>query len=111
VHEVTSDVAFRERLTKAVHDVNVALEAEHQVQITQLVDLERYTLNDTASALSVYTLDDISAAVRARPGRLRALRVLHRKSVLYGALVWARAALDRQERCSGAGSPGPSSPS
>ena len=32
--------------------------------------------------------------VRARPGRLSALSVLHRKSVLYGAFVWARLALN-----------------
>jgi hypothetical protein len=31
-------------------------------------------------------------AVRARPGRLRALSVPHRKSVPYGAFVWARRA-------------------
>jgi glutamate synthase (NADPH/NADH) len=28
--------------------------------------------------------------VRARPGRLSALRVSHSKSLLYGAFVWAR---------------------
>jgi hypothetical protein len=35
-------------------------------------------------------------AVRARPGRLSALRVLHSKSFLYGAFVWARRVLSRQ---------------
>jgi hypothetical protein len=32
------------------------------------------------------------------PGRLSAIRVLHRKSVLYGAFVWARGALKHQKR-------------
>jgi hypothetical protein len=39
--------------------------------------------------------------VRARPGRfsgLRTLRVCHSKSILYGALVWVRGALNRQTR-------------
>jgi hypothetical protein len=35
--------------------------------------------------------------VRARPGRLSALRVFHSKSVLYGAFVWARMPLNRQK--------------
>jgi hypothetical protein len=35
--------------------------------------------------------------VRARPGRLGALSVSHSKSVLYGAFVWARGALNRRK--------------
>ena len=34
------------------------------------------------------------SSVRARPGRLRALRVSHGESVLYGGFVWARRALN-----------------
>ena len=36
--------------------------------------------------------------VRARPGRLRGLSVSHRKSVFYGAFVWARGALNSERR-------------
>ena len=36
--------------------------------------------------------------VRARPGRLSALRVFHNKSGLYGAFVKARRALNSQKR-------------
>ena len=32
-----------------------------------------------------------------RPGRLSALRVFHTKSILYGAFVWARRALNRKK--------------
>jgi hypothetical protein len=32
--------------------------------------------------------------VRAHPGRFSVLRVSHRKSVLYGAFVWARRAVN-----------------
>ena len=35
-----------------------------------------------------------SSTVRARPGRLSALSVSPSKSVLYGAFVWARRALN-----------------
>jgi hypothetical protein len=37
-------------------------------------------------------------AVRARPGRSSALSISHSKSVLYGAFVWARGALNRRKR-------------
>jgi hypothetical protein len=37
-------------------------------------------------------------AVRARPGRLSALRVSHRKLGLYGVFVWARRALNCRKR-------------
>jgi hypothetical protein len=37
-------------------------------------------------------------AVRARPGRLSALSVLHSKLVLYGGFVWARRLLNIQKR-------------
>jgi hypothetical protein len=36
--------------------------------------------------------------VRARPGQLIALSVSHSKSVLYGILLWARAALNSPKR-------------
>ena len=39
-----------------------------------------------------------STSRRARLGRLSALRVFHSKSVLYGAFVWARRALNIQKR-------------
>jgi hypothetical protein len=39
-----------------------------------------------------------SITVRARPQRLRALSVSHCKSVLYGAFVWARQALNIPKR-------------
>jgi hypothetical protein len=38
------------------------------------------------------------ATVRARSGRLRSLRVLHRKSGLYGVFVWARKELNGLKR-------------
>ena len=38
------------------------------------------------------------STVRARPWRSRALSVLRRESVLYGAFVWARRALSSQKR-------------
>ena len=38
------------------------------------------------------------ATVRARQGRLSGLIVLHSKSVLCGAFVWARRALNSQKR-------------
>jgi hypothetical protein len=37
-------------------------------------------------------------SVRACPGRLSALCIFHRKSVLYGAFVWARRALNGKKR-------------
>jgi hypothetical protein len=37
-------------------------------------------------------------AVRARPGRLSALSVSHSKSVLFGAFVWVRGALNHRKR-------------
>jgi hypothetical protein len=41
------------------------------------------------------TIDtSIFDSVRARPGRLSALSVSHSKSLLYGAFVWARRALN-----------------
>ena len=36
-------------------------------------------------------------SVRARPGRLSALSGFYSESVLYGAFVWARGALNRQK--------------
>ena len=41
---------------------------------------------------------DSITTVRAAQGRLSALSVFHRKSVLYGASVWARRALNSQKR-------------
>jgi hypothetical protein len=38
------------------------------------------------------------SAVRAHPGRSSALRIFNSKSVLYGAFVWARRALNRPKR-------------
>ena len=38
------------------------------------------------------------SSVRALPGRLSDLSVSHSKSILYGALVWARRALNRPKR-------------
>jgi hypothetical protein len=37
---------------------------------------------------------NFTTTVRARPGRLSALSVLHSKSSFYGAFVWARRALN-----------------
>ena len=37
-------------------------------------------------------------AVRARPGQLRALSILHSESFSYGAFVWARRALNSPKR-------------
>jgi hypothetical protein len=44
------------------------------------------------------TVEEFVASVRARPGRLSALSVFHSKSFLYGAVVWARRALNSQKR-------------
>jgi hypothetical protein len=52
--------------------------------------------------LKVATTDGLQSAlhnpVRAARGRLSALSISHRKSVLYGASVWARRALNGQKR-------------
>jgi hypothetical protein len=40
----------------------------------------------------------IALTVRAHPGRLNGFGVLRSKSVLYGAFVWARRALNHQKR-------------
>ena len=42
---------------------------------------------------------DSHITVRAAQGRLSALRVFLRKSILYGAFVWARRALNGRTRC------------
>ena len=39
----------------------------------------------------------VALTVRARPGRLSALSVFPRKSVFYGAFVWARRAPNRKK--------------
>ena len=46
----------------------------------------------------VNTAAIMDQTVWGRPRRLGGLSVLHSKSVLYGALVWARRALNRQKR-------------
>jgi hypothetical protein len=53
---------------------------------------EQHILGQLPTSLS----HEISA--RARPGRLSALSSFHSKSVLYGAFVWERGALNRQKR-------------
>jgi hypothetical protein len=50
------------------------------------------------STADFFELVDLWPTVRARPGRLSALRVFHIKSTLYGAFVWARRALNSPKR-------------
>jgi hypothetical protein len=49
---------------------------------------------------------DAAATVRAAQGRLSGLSVSHRKSVLYGAFVWARRALNKSTSQNGGFRPG-----
>ena len=59
------------------------------------VDLSKF---DTALAVTPETPPTFLCHCPGRPGRLSALSVFHSKSVLYGAFVWARRALNRQKR-------------
>jgi hypothetical protein len=42
--------------------------------------------------------DIVAITVRARPGRLSGLSISHSRSVLHGAFVWARGALNSPKR-------------
>ena len=53
---------------------------------------------DNGSAVTVDVMLDDGFTVRAVPGRLSAISVFHSKSVLYGAFVWARRALNGRKR-------------
>ena len=54
--------------------------------------------NFTVAANKNNVLADLLETVRARPGRLSALSVFHSKSILYGACVWERRALNSPKR-------------
>jgi hypothetical protein len=74
-------------------------------KVSQSLALNGITASDSCKALDAEGLDRGAPVplldatdVRAALGRLSALGVFLRKSVLYGAFVWARRALDSQKR-------------
>ena len=56
------------------------------------------TAADTNLLKGALKFSSISIAVRAAQGRLSAIGVFHRKSILYGDFVWARRALNGLKR-------------
>jgi len=78
-----------------------------KAELSDLVEMLGTRLNDAELQAAVEAMDgdgsgevefDELFAVRDRPGRSSALSISHSKSVLYGAFVWARGALNRRKR-------------
>ena len=81
--------------------VNASLQgadgAELENDNLEILDLAKHSLATVIESLQPG--DRLAlVSVRAAPGRLSALGVFLCKSVLYGAFVWARRALNRQKR-------------